>query len=181
MNVILILCDTLRRDHCGPYNLGRPLNACGSPEQPGWIVATPNMDRLARRGVVFDQAFCGSTPCIPARRDIYTGCYDFLKRGWAPLEEGDKDLPRMISGSPTGSLEEKIKQGFPVSYLISDHFHLWEQGAGNYHMGYTGFDIIRGHESDPWHTDPVDFFCPDADRIRKLERHFRNIHFIRKG
>ena len=27
MNVIVILCDTLRRDHCGPYHQGRPLES----------------------------------------------------------------------------------------------------------------------------------------------------------
>jgi arylsulfatase A-like enzyme len=92
------------------------------------------------------------------------------------LEEDDLDLPRQVSGPPTGSLEDKIEEGYPVSYLITDHFHLWEQGAGNYHMGYSGFEFIRGHESDAWTTDPVDFVCPPADRHRKLERHFRNIH-----
>jgi arylsulfatase A-like enzyme len=181
MNVIHILCDTLRRDHCGPYNKGRPLNQCGSPQQPEWVVPTPNIDRIAEHGVVFNQAYCGSTPCIPARRDIYTGRHDFLERGWAPLEEEDLDLPRQISGPPTGALETKVKQGYPISYLISDHFHLWEQGAGNYHMGYSGFDLIRGHESDAWSTDPVDFACPPADRVRKIERHFRNIHGRRKS
>ena len=82
MNVIVILCDTLRRDHCGPYNHGRRLNECWSREAPDWVVPTPNMDRLATRGVVFDNCFCGSTPCMPARRDIYTGRHEFLERGW---------------------------------------------------------------------------------------------------
>ena len=181
MNTIVILCDTLRRDHCGPYHLGRRLDECGSPYQPDWVVPTPNMDRLAERGVVFDNAFCGSTPCMPARRDIYTGRYEFLWRGWGPLEEDDLDLPRQVSGEPNRSLRPLIRERLPISYLITDHFHLWEQGAGNYHMGYSGFEFIRGHESDAWHTDPVDFFCPRANVETKHERHFRNIHFSRKG
>jgi arylsulfatase A-like enzyme len=79
------VCDTLRRDHCGPYHGGQPLDEGQSEEQPGWTVSTLNMDRLADCGTTFDQAWYGSTPCAPARRDIYTGRYEFLERGWGPL------------------------------------------------------------------------------------------------
>lgn len=179
MNCIVIVCDTLRRDHCGPYHHGRPLNEVFSGEQPSWVVPTPNMDRLAARGTVFDHAWCGSTPCMPARRDIYTGRYEFLERGWGPLEEEDLDLPTQVSGPPNLSLTKQLSEGYPVSYLISDHFHLWERGSGNYHMGYTGFEFIRGHESDAWKTDPIEFPCPDYQF--KHERHYRNVHLIRKS
>ncbi|HEY8744601.1 MAG TPA: hypothetical protein VIU62_16020 [Chloroflexota bacterium] len=94
MNVIVILCDTLRRDHCGPYHQGRPLNECWSAEAPPWVVPTPNMDRLAARGTV--------------------------------------------SGPPNRSLRWAVDEGYRISYLVTDHFHLWEQGSGNYHMGYSG-------------------------------------------
>lgn len=181
MNVIVILCDTLRRDHVGAYNGGRALNQCWSPEAPDWPVPTPNMDRLARRGTVFTNCFCGSTPCMPARRDIYTGRLEFLERGWGPLEEDDRDLPRQVSGPPNQSVSGMPGQGHRVSYLVSDHFHLWEQGSGNYHMGYTGFEWIRGKEADAWRTDPVAFDCPEDQRNGKCERHWRNVHFLRRN
>ncbi len=180
MNVISILCDTLRRDHVGAYNLGKPLNQCWSREAPDWVVPTPNMDRLAARATVFDNCWCGSTPCMPARRDVYTGKLEFLSRGWGPLAEDDKDLPRQVSGEPNQSITRMQQRGLPVSYLITDHFHLWEQGSGNYHMGYTGFEFVRGKESDAMYTDPVDFDCPEQDRLGKCERHWRNVHHIRK-
>jgi arylsulfatase A-like enzyme len=182
MNVIVILCDTLRRDHCGPYHQGRPLNQCWSTEAPAWTVPTPNMDRLAARGTVFDQCYCGSTPCMPARRDIYTGRYEFLERGWGPLDEEDQDLPRMVSGPPNRSVQWTLDQGYKVSYLLTDHFHLWEQGSGNYHMGYTGFDFVRGCEADAFHTAPKAAFPQlEADRFQKNERHWRNVHHIRQA
>jgi len=181
MNVIVILCDTLRRDHCGPYHLGRPLDRCGGAEAPPWVVPTPNMDRLARRGVVFDRCYCGSTPCMPARRDLYTGRYEFLERGWGPLEDDDLDLPRQVSGEPNRSITQMLAEGCRVSQLVTDHFHLWEQGAGNYHMGYTGFEFIRGIEADNWLTDPVEFPCPPGDRLAKNERHWRNVHLTRRS
>ena len=182
MNVIFILCDTLRRDHCGAYSAGKPLNQCWSPEAPAWTVPTPNMDRLAARGTVFDNCYCGSSPCMPARRDVCTGRYEFVERGWGPLDEEDLDLPRQVSGPPNQSIQKMLADGYNVSYLITDHFHLWEQGSGNYHMGYTGFDFIRGAESDAWYTHPRDGFpLPERDRLSKTERHWRNVFHIRKS
>ncbi len=180
MNVIVILCDTLRRDHISAYTNGKPLNECGYPDAPEWKVLTPNIDRIAARGVTFDNCWCGSTPCMPARRDIYTGRYEFLERGWGPLEEDDLDLPRLVSGPPNESLTGAKEKGWRISQLFSDHFHLWEKGAGNYHMGYSGFDFIRGCEADNYLTDPVDFYCPTQDVYNKNERHWRNVHFIRQ-
>ena len=178
MNVILILCDTLRRDHCGPYHGGRPLSQVTGDGQPDWVVPTPNIDRLAERGTVFENAYCGSHPCMPARRDIYTGRLEFLWRGWGPLEDDDLDLPRQVSGPPNQSLS---RASVKVSYLVTDHFHLWEQGAGNYHMGYSGFEFIRGMEADAYLTDPVDFPLPSARyRNQKVERHFRNVELTRR-
>lgn len=180
MNVIVIICDTLRRDHVSAYNEGKPLNECGYPDAPSWCVLTPNMDRIAEHGLIFDNCWCGSTPCMPARRDIYTGRYEFLERGWGPLEEDDVDLPRLVSGPPNQSLTKAVEEGWRVSELITDHFHLWEQGAGNYHMGYSGFDFVRGCEADNFITAPVEFYCPTKDQYKKNERHWRNIHFIRQ-
>lgn len=179
MNVITILCDTLRRDHCGLYHHGVPLSELGDPTQPNWVVPTPNMDRLAERGTVFDNAWCGSHPCVPARRDMYTGRYEFPFRGWGPLEDTDLDLPTVISGPPNSSLR---KPDLCVSQLVTDHFHLWERGAGNYHMGYSGFEFIRGMEADAWKTDPVEI-DPRWERYggTKLERHFRNLAVLREG
>jgi arylsulfatase A-like enzyme len=177
MNAIVILCDTLRRDHCGPYHHGKPLNQVGGRDQPDWVVPTPNLDRLAAMGTVFDQCYTGSTPCMPARRDLYTGCYEFLRRGWGPLEDDDLDLPGQVSPHPTKSLQQ-YGEGEHVSYLVTDHLCLWTNGAGNYHMNYSGFDFIRGNQEDPWTTAPVEFEAPEADKRGKLERYFRNKHFF---
>ncbi len=180
VNCIVILCDTLRRDHCGPYNRGRPLSSVGSDEQPDWVVETPNVDRIADRGTTFDNAYNGSTPCMPARRDIYTGRYDFLWRGWGPLEPDDVDLPRQVSGPPNRSIQKATREGYRVSELVTDHYHFWHEGAGNYHFGYTGHEFVRGQEADAWKTAPVEFDTPDGADT-KLERHFRNVALTREG
>jgi arylsulfatase A-like enzyme len=180
VNCIVVLCDTLRRDHCGPYHRGRPLDEVRSEEQPDWVVETPNMDRLAERGTTFENAYNGSVPCMPARRDIYTGRYDFLERGWGPLEPDDQDLPTLVSGPHNQSIRKALAEGYQVSELVSDHYHLWHAGSGNYHWGYTGHEFIRGQEADAWKTAPAEFETPDGEDT-KLERHFRNVALTREG
>ena len=39
------------------------------------LVKTPNLDRIARRGVVFENAYCGSPVCTPGRACMMTGLY----------------------------------------------------------------------------------------------------------
>ena len=46
------------------------LGAYGDP-----LARTPNLDRLAHRGVTFDAACCVSPVCAPSRFSILTGCY----------------------------------------------------------------------------------------------------------
>ena len=128
MNAIVIILDTLRRDHLGCY---------GNRE-----IRTPNLDRLARRSTIFANAYIGSYPCMPARQDLWTGRLNFLWRGWSPLEWTEDDL--------VGTLR---RAGKP-SMLITDHYHLWSYGSGNYHMSFSGVELIRGQERDNWRTDP---------------------------
>ncbi len=43
-------------------------------------VRTPNLARFAARSVTFDNHWIGSAPCMPARRDILAGRFNFLER-----------------------------------------------------------------------------------------------------
>ena len=60
-NLILFLTDQLRRDALGCYG--------------NTICQTPHLDRLAREGVRFDQAYTTSPVCSPARASLLTGLY----------------------------------------------------------------------------------------------------------
>ena len=143
MNTIFILIDTLRRDHLGCYG-------------NDWI-QTPHFDALAQKSVVFDQAYLGSYPCMPARRDMWTGSFEFPWRGWGPLEPGDPDIAKIVT------------QNGHTSMVISDHYHMWERGSGNYFFNFSGAEFIRGQENDLWVTDPdIPFEYPgDADRMAR--------------
>lgn len=60
-NVLFIMCDQLRWDY---------LSCTGHPH-----LHTPNIDRLAARGVLFDRAYVQSPICGPSRMSFYTGRY----------------------------------------------------------------------------------------------------------
>ena len=58
-NILCICMDQLRWDHLGCY---------GNP-----MVRTPNLDRLAAEGMVFDNAYVSNPLCMPARATLATG------------------------------------------------------------------------------------------------------------
>ncbi|MEH6726117.1 MAG: sulfatase-like hydrolase/transferase [Hyphomicrobiales bacterium] len=58
------------------------------------IVRTPNLDRLASQGVVFDNAYTPSPICVPARMSLLTGCYPHKQDCWT-----NSDI--LPSGRPT--------------------------------------------------------------------------------
>ena len=60
-NVVLILCDNLGYGDVGCY--GSTLHR------------TPHIDRLAREGVRFTDAYAASGVCTPSRAALMTGCY----------------------------------------------------------------------------------------------------------
>lgn len=125
MKAIFILCDTL--------NL-RFLSTYGSKEP----AMTPNIERLAKRGVVFDNHWCGSAPCMPARRDIMTGRLNFLEKPWGAIEPFDQTLQSILS--TTNNVHTQ---------MFSDHSHYLIPGGENYTKGFTAFDVYRGQEGDP--------------------------------
>ena len=59
-NILWITCEDM-----SPH-----LNCYGEPTVP-----TPNIDRLAREGVVYDKAFASTPVCAPSRHALITGLY----------------------------------------------------------------------------------------------------------
>jgi len=150
VNTIHIIMDTLKRDHLGCY---------GST----WC-RTPHLDAFAARSVVFDQAYASSFPCMPARRDFLTGRCEFPFRGWGPLEENDVPYSRLLSA-----------RGITTA-LVTDHYHLFREGSGNYHWDFDCWHFIRGIEGDRVYTDPVtgldiDYRCA-PERIQQKHRDY---------
>ena len=56
---------------------GRNASCYRDPDRPSVndVIETPNMDRVAREGVLFSNAFMGVSSCAPSRASMATGCY----------------------------------------------------------------------------------------------------------
>lgn len=124
MKAIILLFDSLNKNYLPPYG--------------DLLTKAPNFQRLAAHAATFDNSYVGSMPCMPARRELHTGRYNFLHREWGPLEPFDDSMP------------ELLKKAGIYTHLISDHLHYWEDGGGNYHNRYSSWDVVRGQEGDHW-------------------------------
>ena len=80
---------------------------CGNEE-----IRSPNLDRLAREGIRFDNFFCTSPVCSPARASILTGripsqhgVHDFVSMPHDREGQPNPDIPansiRFLSGTPS--------------------------------------------------------------------------------
>ena len=85
-NILYIMSDDHSTNAVGAYN--------------GWLkkhAPTPNIDRLAREGLRFDNCFCTNSICTPSRASIITGQYSHVNgvltlKG--RLREGQPSFPR---------------------------------------------------------------------------------------
>jgi arylsulfatase A-like enzyme len=127
VRAIILMFDSLNRHMLAPYG--------------DTFVDAPNFARLAQRAATFDNFYAGSMPCMPARRELHTGRYNFLHRGWGPLEPFDDSMPQLLGEAGVHT------------HLASDHPHYWEDGGATYHTRYTTWEFFRGQEGDPWKGD----------------------------
>ena len=95
-NVVLISLDTVRADHLGAYGYHRP--------------TSPNVDKLARRSIVFEDAISQSSWTLPAHASLVTGQY--------PSAHGARITPLSDPGSsgenPAHLREEALRDSLLV-------------------------------------------------------------------
>ncbi|MHA1149781.1 MAG: sulfatase [Promethearchaeota archaeon] len=133
MNVILILLDSLNKSYIQPYGNTK--------------VETKNLQKLAEKGVVFENHFIGSAPCMPARRELFSGRKnEFLWKFWGCMEPFDRHIA--IEARNLGA----------KTAIITDHYHYWEMGTGiyGYSENYMESRMIRGHEYDAASTETLE-------------------------
>ncbi len=59
------------------------------------LVQTPNLDRLAATGAVFDSAYCNSPICVPSRMSMLTGRFPHQNRVWTNEHSLDSSIPTL--------------------------------------------------------------------------------------
>ncbi len=120
-NVIVLMLDTLSAKFMGCYG-------------NEWI-KTPNMDRLAKEGVLFENWYTEGLPTVPCRRAMHTGRYTLPVSGWVPLAPEDTTVADLCWGRP---IDTALVLDCPMYRLPK--------------FGYTrGFDkvwFLHGHNAD---------------------------------
>jgi arylsulfatase A-like enzyme len=137
MNVIVVVCNGLHLGFLGAYG-------------NSWI-ETPNLDRLATEGIVFDHHFPENLTTLPTRRSWWTGRYGFPdpEAGWTALRHDEVILPDIL-----------WNQGV-TSALISDVPLLRDAGQG-FGRGWDEVIWVRGQGYDP-------LVPPNDPRTRRIK------------
>lgn len=74
----------IHSDQHNPYVTG----CYGDP-----LVQTPNLDRLAQNGAMFENAYCCSPICVPSRMSMLTGQHPYQNRVWTNQHGLDSSIP----------------------------------------------------------------------------------------
>jgi arylsulfatase A-like enzyme len=149
-NILLLHADQHRIDCLGAY---------GNRE-----VRTPNLDALARDGVVYPNSFCTFPVCTPSRYSLITGLYVHQHLGWTnhcTLPSGIPMFPRLLrdAGYRTAAVG---KMHFTPTYLdvgFEDMCLAEQNGMGRYDDDYHRWLMAEG-------------LCPGVDFMDQ-EREFR--------
>ena len=76
----------IHSDQHNPYVLG----CSGDP-----LVQTPNLDRLAAGGAIFENVYCPSPICVPSRMATLTGRHPFQNEVWGNSHMLDSGIPTL--------------------------------------------------------------------------------------
>ena len=123
-NIVFILADDQRMDELG---------CTGHP-----LMKTPNIDRLAREGVLFENSFVSSASCLPNRTNLLTGQWERRHTiGWnsgsaLSPEQWAKTFPMVLkqNGYVTAYLGKNHTPG--LRYWDFDYYYGNRQG----HLGF---------------------------------------------
>ncbi len=142
------------------------MSCAGNP-----YVRTPNMDRVAARGVRFERGYCTNPVCAPARVSWMTGLMpSALHAKCNPTVMAVEAIPPRIQDNCAGPL--LARAGYDIAY--GGKIHL----PGNLHPRELGFTYLTGDSRDRLAVASADYIRADHDRPFLLMAHFINPHDI---
>lgn len=161
-NIIWINPDEMRADLLGCY---------GAP-----VSVTPNMDRLAREGVRFDQCHVQHTVCTPSRCSFTSGWYPHVRGHrtlWHPMQPDEPTVMRYLKQDgyqvhwwgkndllAPGSYAEAITEHHRPSAPRAHSDDLFKPDEAGY------YSFLRGPADGEFHERAM-----ADDSIRLLEQH----------
>ncbi|MHB8901891.1 MAG: sulfatase family protein [Thermoguttaceae bacterium] len=144
-NILLILCDDHAWQAISAY---RQLSAYGLE-----LNETPNIDRLAREGMRFDNCYVTNSICGPCRAVIQTGKYSHLNGfccNWNKFDGTQQTFPKLLqkAGYQTAVIgkwhlgEHMTPQGYDYSEVLigqGPYYNptMLRNGERTQHTGYT--------------------------------------------
>jgi arylsulfatase A-like enzyme len=150
-NVVIILADDLGWSDTTLYGTTK-------------YYQTPNVERLAKRGMTFTRAYSASPLCSPTRAALLTG----LSPARTGITTPNCHLPQVVLEATTGKkapADQKAIQPQPVTRLkpayrtlaetlkdagyATGHFGKWHLGSEPYSPLQQGFDVDLPHHSGP--------------------------------
>jgi arylsulfatase A-like enzyme len=158
------------------------------------LMDTPNIDRIAREGMRFENAFCTNALCAPSRATLLTGKYDHLNgmiannpgggsTGEPPsrFDVAQETFPKIMqrAGYQTTQAGKWHVTGTPGQAGF-DHF-IYKDGAGGPYYapdGYmenteSGGDTVRKTTHQGYQTDVItDYTIAAIDRMAKSGKPF---------
>jgi arylsulfatase A-like enzyme len=134
-NVVFIMADDLGYGDLGCYGQDK--------------ISTPNIDRLAKEGMRFTQAYAGSSVCAPSRSSLMTGFHNGHNRVRDNLPHGVNLLPNDFT----------IAELFANAGYATGGIGKWGLGVpGTWGLpNQQGFDYWYGHINQ----DQAHFYYPD--------------------
>ncbi|HUY70240.1 MAG TPA: sulfatase-like hydrolase/transferase, partial [Candidatus Baltobacteraceae bacterium] len=129
-NVIIIVCDTLRRDAVSVYNKA---------------AKTPFLSKFAKEAVVYDNAVAPASWTFPSHVSLFTGMYQNRHR---THESRTDKLPQIIdlhNGLKAETLPEYMRSLGYNTVGISNNI-----GVSRFTGFDRGFDTFFNLETSPW-------------------------------
>jgi uncharacterized sulfatase len=125
-------------------------------------IRTPNLDRLARRGAIFRNAFTVTPVCSPSRAALMTSRY--------PSELGIADWidPRSEPGlglAPSAVTWPELLKGFGYTTMLAGKWHLGTRDE--FHPTRQGFDAFFGFRDGS--NQPIDPTLEVDGQVRQLQ------------
>ncbi len=169
-NLIVICIDTLRADHLGCYGYRRN--------------TSPNIDRLAREGVRFEQAHSHSSFTRESVSTILTGLLPSSSgsSGWfAKPVQGVQGLGSLFTRAGYRSAfitAMHMLKGFDAGFTEARHFSQSKVSGNSPQLSRYAIDFIRRHRSGPFmlylhYLDPHGpYEPPDQQYLRFAEKRY---------
>ena len=152
--------------------------------RPGAQAMTPNLDRLAAEGVVFENAYCNSPLCCPSRASKFTGRLPSSHEVWGNGSELRSGIPTMMHFLRSAGYRCVVSG--KCHFIGADQLHGFDKRLTT-DMYPSGFDWTIDWKWGPLHREgtsvrklAVSGPCKTNNQILyDAEVQFRAIEFLR--